>query len=188
MIDPTTGRVRKLRRAFSDPGHAHELTFSCHQRLPMLAKDRTRTWFLESLDAARHRWDSDLWAYVIMPEHVHPLLFPRFDVYAISDILKAIKQAVARRATEWLRANDRRFLERLKVTRPGGRTEYRFWQQGGGYDRNIVNPRAAWGSVDYLHLNPVRRGLVETPTEDLVKCPVLRRPRWRSTARGRSTT
>ena len=160
MIDPLTGRVRKLRRAFCDPGHAHELTFSCYQRLPLLGKDRTRTWLHDSLARARERWEFELWAYVIMPEHVHVLLFPRLDVCDVGDILKSIKQPVARRAPEWLRANDPRWLERLKVCRPGGRTEYRFWQQGGGYDRNIVNPKVAWASVDYLHDNPVRRGLV----------------------------
>jgi putative transposase len=37
---------------------------------------------------------------------------------------------------------------------------YHFWQKGGGYDRNIYEPRAMLGSMDYLHLNPVRKDLV----------------------------
>ena len=43
--------------------------------------------------------------------------------------------------------------------------EYRFWQQGGGYDRNFDNVAAAWASVEYIHRNPVRRGLVDCPTD-----------------------
>ena len=42
----------------------------------------------------------------------------------------------------------------------GGSRERLFWQSGGGYDRNIVEPRALQTMIDYLHTNPVRRGLV----------------------------
>ena len=44
-----------------------------------------------------------------------------------------------------------------------GKTVFRFWQAGGGYDRNIISYKAARNSVNYIHLNPVRRKLVETP-------------------------
>ncbi len=54
------GRIRKTRERFNEPGHAHELTFSCHRRLPMLSKDRTRVWFVEALDRARRASDRAL--------------------------------------------------------------------------------------------------------------------------------
>ena len=38
------GTIRKLRRTSNDIGHAHESTFSCYRRLPLLSKDRTRQW------------------------------------------------------------------------------------------------------------------------------------------------
>ncbi len=157
------GTVRKLRRAFNLAGHAHELTFSCHRRLPLLSRDRTRQWFLDALDSARERCRFELWAYVIMPEHAHILLFPTSEEYSISQILQAIKQPVARRATDFLRMHAPEWLEKLKVARPDGRVEYRFWTQGGGYDRNIFEPKIASASIEYFHNNPVRRGLVETP-------------------------
>ena len=52
------GTVRKLLKTFNAPGHAHELTFSCFKRLPLLAKDRTRQWFVNALDRARRLHDS----------------------------------------------------------------------------------------------------------------------------------
>ena len=152
---------RKTRRTCNEPGHAHELTFSCYRRWPLLSKDRTRSWLVQALNQARQRWQFDIWAYVIMPEHAHILVWPRSASYDISLILKSIKQPVARRAMSFLRATAPTWLERLKVVRPSGRTEYRFWQQGGGYDRNVVREDAAWQIIDYIHLNPVRRGLVE---------------------------
>lgn len=157
--------MRKTCRRYNEPGHAHELTFSCFKRLPLLSKDRTREWLVSALDRARHVHSFDLWAYVIMPEHAHVLLLPKSDTYDISAILKSIKQPVARRAIDYLSTNAPTFLEHLRVARSDGSVEHRFWQAGGGYDRNIVKPKSAWSAVRYLHENPVRRGLVRCATD-----------------------
>jgi len=155
---------RKTRVASNEPGHAHELTFSCFQRLPLLSKDRTRTWFVEALDRTRKRYRLELWAYVIMPEHVHLLRWPTKDPHSMSAILKSMKQPVARAAIRFLRAKNPSWLRNLEVVR-AGRIEHRFWQEGGGYDRNIFDEHVAWTCVEYIHANPVRRGLVEQPTD-----------------------
>jgi putative transposase len=51
------------------------------------------------------------------------------------------------------------FLERMADRQPNGITRYRFWQRGGGYDRNVMQPKSAYLQIDYIHQNPVRRGL-----------------------------
>jgi len=125
-----------------------------------LKKDRTRLWFIDALKKARDTHGLDLWAYVIMPEHAHVLLFPRWEGYSLPAILKSIKQSVARRAVLYLRRERPERLRDLEVRWPSGRVEHRFWQQGGGYDRNVVDVNTAWKVVRYIHANPVRRGLV----------------------------
>ena len=70
-----TGLYRKSRRSFNEPGHAHFLTYSCHERLPLLAKDRVRRWVIDAMDVARRRHEFALLGYVIMPEHVHQLIW-----------------------------------------------------------------------------------------------------------------
>ena len=52
------------------------------------------------------------------------------------------------------------WLPKLAVQK-GSRTRYHFWQKGGGYDRNITEPKTLAQEIDYLHRNPVRKGLVE---------------------------
>jgi putative transposase len=42
----------------------------------------------------------------------------------------------------------------------GRRVRHRFWQPGGGYDRNITSIEALHGMIDYIHANPFRRELV----------------------------
>src|SRR4051812_3350826 len=150
--------IRKRCRRYDDPGHAHGLTFSCYRRLPLLSKDRSRSWLVDAIEEARRISRFDLWGYVIMPEHVHLLICPRPPSTGISQILWRIKRPVGRKAIAYLKSTSPDWLARLTVTRPDGTRERRFWQAGGGYDRNIIEPATAWKTVEYLHLNPVRRG------------------------------
>jgi len=43
--------------------------------------------------------------------------------------------------------------------------KYHFWQKGGGYDRNYITPKEIIKQVNYIHDNPVRKGLVDGPEE-----------------------
>ncbi|WP_406697381.1 REP-associated tyrosine transposase [Singulisphaera sp. Ch08] len=155
----------KTARRENAPGHAHELTFSCYKRLPLLSRDRTCRWLVESIDAARHQAQFDLWAYVIMPEHAHVLIRPREADYDISEMLWKMKQPVGRKAIAFLKLNSRKWLEKLTVHRADGSVSRQFWQTGGGYDRNIIKTDTLMKVVDYFHQNPVRRGLVDRTEE-----------------------
>lgn len=153
-------RIRSMRRpACNEPGHAHELTFTCYRRYQFLAAECTCEWLAASLDSARARHDFALWAYVFMPEHVHLVIYPRQPAYDIRQILKAIKEPVGRQALAYLKETAPEWLPRITVRR-GRRVERRFWQAGGGYDRNLWEADALLAAIEYIHANPVRRGLV----------------------------
>ncbi|NNJ27322.1 REP-associated tyrosine transposase [Alienimonas chondri] len=152
------------RRNYNDPGHAHSLTFCCYRRLPLLAKDRSRNWLCEAINAAREELAYDVWAYVLMPEHVHLLVCPRERVYDIAAFRKAIKEPVGRAAMAYLKQHAPDFLSKL-TRRRGRRVERLFWQSGGGHDRNVFTLETLRAQIDYLHLNPVRRRLCERATD-----------------------
>lgn len=154
---------RKRIRHFDEPGHAHFLTFSCYHRLPLFTKDRTCNWFVETLRTAKMHHEFHLWAWVIMPEHVHLLIWPT-QPNSIPDILKSIKIPVAKKAIGFLREAKSQFLEKLNYSTSKD-PRYRFWQAGPGFDTNVVEPKQIHQIIDYIHHNPVRRGLVETPTK-----------------------
>jgi putative transposase len=156
---------RKTCRRYNEPGHAHSLTFSCFSRRPFLSRDRTRLWLVEAIDRARQIHAFDLWAYVIMPEHVHLLIWPRKALYSTSAILSSVKRPVTLKALSYVRRSAPALLPRMEDRQPGGRIHYRFWQRGGGYDRNLTEPLTIWAEIDYFHANPVRRGLCQSPTE-----------------------
>ena len=59
-------------------------------------------------------------------------------------------------APEWL----------AKITvREGTRIRRRFWQPGGGCDRDAFEIATVYAMIDYIYANLVRRGLVERPTD-----------------------
>ena len=95
-----------------------------------------------------------------MPEHVHLVICPR-GVYDISKILATIKQSVTHKSLAFVRSEAPSFLEQMLDEQPNGRKHYRFWQRGGGHDRNLWSEKAIVSEIDYLHANPVRRGLCE---------------------------
>ena len=100
-----------------------------------------------------------------MPNHVHLVVCPRPDVYAISDFLTAVKLPVTRRAASFVRREAPHSLPQMTDRRPNGESAVRFWQRGGGYDRNLTEPAKLYAEIDYVHMNPVRKGLVERPED-----------------------
>jgi putative transposase len=94
-----------------------------------------------------------------MPEHVHLVLWPTNSRYSTSDFLNSIKQSVSKRVLLFVQREARTFLARMEDRQPNGTMHYRFWQRGGGYDRNVDNPECTQRQIGYIHSNPVRRGL-----------------------------
>ncbi len=77
--------------------HARYLTFSCYRQLPLLENDRIKDAFVEQLQAAREKTEFHLLAWVVMPEHVHVLIWPRLPEYPVSKVSWTIKRSFAQR-------------------------------------------------------------------------------------------
>jgi putative transposase len=156
---------RKTCKRINLPGHAHAFNFSCFRNQAFLSKDRSRQWLISAIVKAQELHHFDLWAYCVMPTHAHLLLWPRRADYDVSMILNSIKQSVAKRARLFVKENAPDFLGRMEDRQANGRICYRFWQRGGGYDRNLFEPKAIYQEIDYIHLNPVRGGLCDRPED-----------------------
>ena len=125
----------------------------------MLDHDGIRGLFVDRLAKVCASEQVCLLGWVIMPEHVHLLVFPETepDIERFSHTLKRpVAEAVLRRWKEL----DAPILKRIVHG-----TGYRFWQTGGGYDRNLFNPDAVREKIQYMHDNPVRRGIVTAATD-----------------------
>ncbi|MFH0882005.1 MAG: transposase [bacterium] len=146
-----------------EEGHAHFITFSTAGKKWLFKSPALYQLFVEHLDRAREKHQFYLFAYVVMPNHVHLLIFPK-GTENIPNILRTIKRPFAYHALQILRKSDPDLVKSQEVNH-GNRTVTRFWQPGGGLDRNITNPERVRRAIEYMHGNPVRRGLVEKPTD-----------------------
>jgi putative transposase len=128
-----TGLVR-----YQQAGHFHFITFSCYQRRPYLGTTTARETFERSLETMRIRYDFVIAGYVVMPEHVHLLV-------------SEPKQAILAKA-----------LQALKLSVTVQQKKRPFWQAR-YYDFNVYTPHKRSEKIQYMHNNPVARGLVAEP-------------------------
>ena len=104
---------------------------------------------------------SALVAFVYMPEHLHLLVYPRVDEPRIDRYLADIKRPFTQEIERLLVKADDPLPKRLTVRERPGKHCFRFWQEGPGYDRNLSHDEELESSIDYIHMNPARRGLCE---------------------------
>ena len=83
-------RSRKKRTfCINNPGHAHELTFSCYRNRPFLSNRQYCLHLCEAISAARQQYLFHVWRYVFMPNHVHLLIYPKLESYDMAEILQS---------------------------------------------------------------------------------------------------
>ena len=110
------------------------------------------------LEETRQRYRFVVVGYVVMPEHVH-LLLTEPEVGTPSTVMQVLKQRTARA-----------LLPRRKRRDPRQRNLFEeeprraFWQAR-FYDFNVWTTKKRIEKLRYMHSNPVKRGLVESPEQ-----------------------
>jgi len=168
MVTDDTMRVMPSRlRRHDEPGHSHFWTVSCHRRLTFFWHDEMKRVVVDALRQLQARFGICLVAYVIMPEHVHVMLYPHVSggdqPVPVSRLWQAFKQHVGFYGKECLRElwreRGRLWSEPLNQWAHGA-TGKRQIMETRGYDFNIDRHDTLLQKIDYCHKNPVTRGLV----------------------------
>ncbi len=155
--------IRKQMVRWESPRGARFITFSCYKRQPLLLNPHIADLFARLMRECLSRYDVKLLAWVVMPEHVH-LLVERGLHDELDRPLALMKQRLAQvviRRWQSLDSQNARMCLELIQDDQGNR---RFWQRGGGFDRNIRDEAELLKTIHYIHHNPVKRGLVGDPT------------------------
>jgi putative transposase len=129
--------------------------FLCYRRLPFLASARRRDLFLNVLEETRHKYQFVVAGYVVMPEHVH-LLMSEQKIKNSSVVMQVLKQRVSLRCRNKKR-RPKQQLSLLATDLPRA-----FWQPR-FHDFNVYTKKKYAEKLNYIHMNPVRRGLVSSP-------------------------
>jgi len=141
---------------------AYYLTSVAHKRLPIFQTDKIKQIVCNALDEARRSGGIMLFAYVIMLDHTHILTD---NAREIKDVLRFINGISARRVINHLKDNGlTSSLEKLRIAEQADTQKYSVYQHHPNAFR-ITGEDAFMQKVNYIHLNPVRAGLVEHPDE-----------------------
>ena len=146
----------------------HYITATVIDWIDIFTRQTYRDSVIESLDYCIKNKGMILYGYVIMSNHIHLIiqsedgklsdLIRDFKKFTAKNILDKI-QSVPESRKEWM-------LERFKLaTEKHTRNQkYQFWQYG-NHAEEIYTNKFMWSKLDYIHLNPVRAGLVEKASQ-----------------------
>jgi putative transposase len=96
-----------------------------------------------------------------MPEHVHLLLSERTK-QKLADAIHHLKLSFSKRARSLHAASAQVSVQKMDANL--GHTSTSFWEKR-YHDRNVRDYHEFAVKLNYLHRNPVKRGLVESPEE-----------------------
>ncbi|SRR6266516_4920740 len=131
-------------------------------RLPIFRTGKLKELACSALDEARRSGDFLLFAYVIMPDHLHGIVG---GTRKQSEIMRFINGITSRRVIDYLKANGHTSsLEKLRQQEKERRYRYSLWEHHPN-TMFLTTESVFMQRVNYVHNNPVRADLV-TRSED----------------------
>ncbi|HKO44387.1 MAG TPA: transposase [Pyrinomonadaceae bacterium] len=134
------------------------ITAVTKDRLPVFRKDAVKQVVCEALNEARNSGGFLIFAYVIMLDHLHLLTS---EPKSSADVLRYVKGIIGRRVIDYLKNNNHQLsLAKLQHQEWKRKHQYSVWQ----VEKNvfsIFSEPMFMQKVNYIHMNPVRAGLVE---------------------------
>lgn len=139
------------RRQFMDQRYVCFVTFSVYKRRRLLELDQPKRLVLGVLNGQLRAMDAKCVGFVLMPDHVHALIWLP-DPCDLTRFLHGWKRMSSFSIRRWYAEHAANYFEGFG---PGDR----FWQAK-SYVFHVYTERKLQEKLDYMHLNPVRAGLV----------------------------
>lgn len=138
------------------------VTSSTVEWLPVFVSGETCRVITSSLDYCRRHKGLKVFAYVVMPTHFHAILASD-SPKDLSNIMRDLKRHTSRELIQVLEKSNCRVA--LSAFQSAGRDakgneDYKLWQDG-YHPKGIFLEDVLRQKIEYVHQNPVRKGLVE---------------------------
>jgi putative transposase len=139
------------RRIYDSERHAHFLTFTCYKRRRLLDADQAKKIVLGVLNWQLAKQHGRCPGFVVMPDHVHAVVwFPADD--QISHFVKQWKQRSSFEIKRLLRTKLLAYARSIDLGDPVWQARF--------HDFNVYSHEKLQEKLTYMHLNPVKAGLV----------------------------
>ena len=146
----------------------HFITSTVVDWIDVFTRQTYRDIVIECFDYCIKNKGMILYGYVIMSNHIH--LVVQSEEGKLSDLIRDFKKFIAKNILDKIQNSpeSRRewMLERFKLAaqKHQRNKEYQFWQYG-NHAEEIYSTAFMWSKLHYIHLNPVRAGLVAKSSE-----------------------
>jgi putative transposase len=148
-------------RHFDHPGTIRFVTFSSHRGYGWLTERDVPEIFLKWLDTIRVQDGIGILGYVIMPDHIHLVLFSP-DTIALGEAVERLKGHTAGDVLSLWQSRDGAIPTQFRADDSEHPSEHRLWHPG-CEDYNCRGGESVREKIQYCHNNPVTRGLVNEP-------------------------
>ncbi len=138
------------------------ITTTFNDWLKLLLEDKYYFEIIHSIDFCLKKYKADLIAYVLMPNHIHVILFYNGKT-EVSGFMRDFKKYTSTRIRQLLEEDGKtKILERLRYNI--NRQKFKVWKDR--FDAVIIRHKNVLiTKIKYIHNNPVKYGLVEREEE-----------------------
>ncbi len=153
------------------PYHTYFLTFTVVGWVDILARKHCKDILIDSFDFCMQNKGLNLYAYVIMSNHLHLVASASEESGGLSPIIRDFKKFTSREMITWMLATQKESRRHwmLDIFKAYGLQTYHneIFQIWNHYSHPVLlkSQDSLWQKVDYIHNNPVKAGLVRMPED-----------------------
>jgi len=148
---------------------AYFITITTVKWVDLFTRLDQKKMIIESLEYCQKNKGLEIYAYVIMPSHIHMLCRSTTDEN-LASIIRDFKKFTSKRAVklvmegresrrEWLLEIFKESCEHLKREQ-----KYKVWQDG-YHGKELISNKFIYQKLNYIHQNPVTDGIVEKASD-----------------------
>ena len=151
-----------------DQSLPHFVTATVVDWVDVFSRKNYRDCIIDCLDYCIKNKGMIIYGYVIMSNHIHMIV--QSEQGELSDLLRDFKKFTAKTILEKIQteSESRRewMLERFRLATESHirNKNFQFWQYG-NHPEEIYTNKFMWSKLDYIHLNPIRAGIVSKASE-----------------------
>lgn len=148
----------------------HFLTLTVVDWVDVFTRKVYRDSVIKSLKFCQKSKGMEMYGYVIMSNHIHLIILAKNN--NLSDLIRDLKSFLAKEILNLIQEGPESrkdwMLKRFKFAAQSNsrNSEYQFWRYG-NHPVEIFSEKFLWTKLNYLHMNPVKAGIVSRASEYL---------------------
>lgn len=150
-------------RVYNQQG-VYFITCTVHQWIDVFTRIEYKDIIVDSLNFCRQNKGLEIYSWVIMSNHIHLIIGSRST--GLSDIIRDFKKYTAKQVVTAIERNPKESRKSWLLWLLKNNNEINFWQEG-YHGEEIYSLDFYRVKENYMHLNPVRAGIVVKEEEYL---------------------